>query len=472
VLNHDLGDYPEARVSAFLKRLRQAGNSSDLRAEIRIVAVEVTSPESFWVPAYAEVTIVRPGDLPVGLSATFPRVRALHEVLAVPDFVARFEAARSGDPFDCCGVKLVDHGLSRIGSVQAFSSSNEWSTRPCLVAQGMEVSTPSSPRPLAAPQSPYFDNIGELIRAVNTLPTYYGERDTRNRRFSIIINDYRANFVGYHQDEGKLVIDAAGDELAEARFVGRIVMLNGGLHQVDEPANAEQTVNLMETANHASFSLMASDGEVLDVLQFHLPLPLPLPLTASGSGGENRMLEFVRSLLLMGENASVEFKPWMDLSGEKFEKTLHSVVAMANGNGGDVVVGVDDHGDPAWSMKILGYYISLAKQKLQSKGDVKEGRESETGSEGPPEDFKLRAAEIYARALRDEIQKNINVSPVISVEVVSIDRGIVILMRIEPGPIRPYQDKRTHRTLIRSNATNRSPTAAEIRELCTPRPAR
>jgi hypothetical protein len=468
VLNHDLGLDPQSRLSAFLDRLRQvATNNPDLRTEIRIVAVESSKAPARWYAAYGEIAIARPGDLLEGCCLTYPRVRALYEAISVQDFLTRFDVARSGAPFQCCGIQFEEHGLDRTDWwISAFPSFNEWSRRPCLVAKGQQVSSPNAPRPLVGPENPYFDSIGELIQAVQTLPVFHGGRDDRNDRFSVILNDYRGNFVGYRQDEDRLVIEAAGDNLEESRFVGRIAVLDG-LHQVNQPASTEQAIELPEWARNGSFSLMAPDGEILDYLQ------IPLPLSISPRKDESRS-DFVHSLLLGGENAVAEFKPWMDLTGEKFDRALESVVAMANGNGGHVVIGVDDHGDPAWVPKILGKFMDVANKKRKNDGNRESvpELESELGAEvSRDEELRSRAADLYARALRDQIQKNISVSPVISFEIVNLDRDVVALLWVEPGQHRPYQDKRSNRTFVRSNATNRSPTPAETHELCMPRGA-
>jgi hypothetical protein len=451
----DLGSDAESRFEKFLARLREAAEEH-LRVEARVVAVQVDGALDAWVPAYGEIAVVRAGDVAKGPSRAYRRVRAVYEVMTISDFLTRFVSARGGGPFECGGLRFATHGMNQSWYVGAYASWSEWSINPCIVATAQEQQVPPVPEPLAAPNAPYHHNISELIESVRTLPDTgrYGERG--RRRFSIILNDYRARFTGYRQEDDRLLLELRGDQLDCVRLVGRILCTNG-MTQVTHPAQSEVEITVSETAAHGSFSLLAEDGEILDVAELQLPASVPGPPLHESTA------EFVRKILRAGEHALAEFKPWMDLTGEKFDKALHTVVAMANGQGGHLVIGVDDHGDPAWAAKILGKYLSQATQKRRARAGA------DHNSSNSPEDPRPRAVEIYGRELRDAIQRNINFSPEIGLQIVSLDGDLVLLLRIDPGHQRPYQDKRSNRTFIRSNATNRSPTAVETHELCQPR---
>lgn len=134
------------------------------------------------------------------------------------------------------------------------------------------------------------------------------------------------------------------------------------------------------------------------------------------------------AIIASGEGETVEFKPFIEGTGEKLNEVIETVVALANSRGGRVFVGVDNSGSP-------------------------QGRQQLTRCLKGPEEKCIEAErELLLRALRDFIKP----VPRHSIELHEIHGEPVFIIAVDAGDEGPYS---THENdiRIRKGSTNRRP---------------
>lgn len=437
------GDRMTTEFDQLLSALRMHSRVPGVTAYLRAVVVHDVTKSDALSLAYAEVNVARDGDCVLGPSLDYGRVRTRSEALAVSELISRLESAASRASFRCGELEVVRHDLDQRWWVNSHYSSSRRCPWPCVEGSSSEIQLVLPIEPLFAPNAPYFDGTRELIESFATTPSY--EQTRSDRRMTIVIWDYRAGFeLPFEVQASSLVCSVRGDDLSRIRIRGRTRSTQ--IDQIDMPAEARNVIPLDPDAADISLVLVDADGETLDYKR--------LSLLAAGSMVRSSEEDYARELLLGGETATVEFKCWIDPTGNKIHEVLETVIAMANGRGGTVIVGVDNHGTPEWDGRVHKW--------MRSKRDSSDVETAHLPSNE-------RAVTRYGRRLRDEVQQFINHAVTMQVGVVLIDGIHVLLLLVEPGDERPYQDRRNCLTWVRTNATNRHPNAEETRALGQPR---
>lgn len=449
----DLGKNQEENLVTFRKQLDVEAERGDMRAFIRLVVAEAASGPPDWHLVYGEVQVMKEAEGKLGPRHSYEGFRSLAESVGVADFAKRFDAARAKEPFVCDGVEVAVHGLHEGWWTDAQSSRNSFGAEPCLVTKSTSTGSPRLPGMLVSPGSPFFHGYRELLAVVATVEGDLSGRDLLYR-MQIAIHDYRARFVDFAQPSPTSIsVTMAGDMLEKATLRGRFATPTG-YEDIDVTAKPVVELPLPDDPIDLSVVLVC-DGEVLDSRSFGLPAMRPQATEAA------ELATATRKLLADGETARVEFKPWMKMPGdEKFREILRTVTGMANMLGGDLIIGVNDYGVPHWNGSLLAPWQLAAKQ---ARGG---------GANDDPANERLdreTAVEAYARKLRDQIRSVIEPHLELPFDVVRLDNDVVLVLRVPPGPVRPYVDRRDNSYCIRKNATNRPPTPDEIRVLVQPR---
>jgi hypothetical protein len=391
---------------------------------------------------HAHVRPLAPGDEDARRRQSFryPTAWFEREVISIPEFLARVDAARLGQTaqrrasereLGNLRVGALEAPLSTDGDTAAFSATGfsrmaklpSWSWRVRLISYG-----PMVPLVSYSGEAPYFDTRLEFIQEWGGME-WIPEGDTHVGCCNIVVSDPRGVILGVEQQEGDAgaKVRLMGRGLSSLRLQARWTSVHSA-GTLSGMGAEEVALPPIEGPAHLSVALVAENDELVDVADFSV-VPVPsLP----------EVLEVIRR----GETSLVEFKEWMKIGDSKIHKLERCVVAMANGGDvGTILVGVDDYGEIKWDGWIYGF---SSKKEFASQFERR-----------------LDAVERYGKRLRDELLTKISPAPVIEVSAVGAEPDVVLKMSVFPSP--EWVHDREERIWIRRNASVRPPNNTEIR---------
>ncbi len=429
-------------------------------ASIRVVAIGGGSGPLTLL--YGEL-VVAP-DATVGPYLDFGRMVVVSELLPVPDLVERLRDAFAGGRFRCGSIEVDVTLHVRSWSFARYASDRNFSRWPCVVAEGRGQPSDGWVGPFAANvdgQTLYFRDGFDIVRYITTFPEFYGDRDARVWSISVVIEDHRARVAQLDRREDRLAVHLEGHSLDGLVFAGQLTSNDGVTHPFSVPARPEVELELPPGHVSIGMGIVGANAEILDDRNSYLPAPIPFVPEAEQTI-ELTLVDRVEQLRNDGEHAQCEYKPWVEPSraSPKLREVAKTAVAMANGSGGAILIGVADDGSvTAPEGRIMGPF----HRRAVDDGD--------NPTDEPPDSATLQrdAVRAYGRRLRDELQQIVEPSVPLVVEVVTLDAGPVLLFEVGPGTMPPYMIADSKDVYIRRNATNRKPTREELRMLHEPR---
>ena len=422
-------------------------------AYLRVVAC--MNETDSWRLVYGE-TVIAPDGI-VGTSRDLDRVQVAAERLSLSDFITRVQSATKSRRLMCgrleVGIENVFDGWSFKRQPSHQNNSSRW---PCLIAEGTKKNIAHTPFPLVAKDDEemrYYEDVYDLIQDITTFPKFHGSRDARVGTFTVLIEDRRARIIRPFRENNELVMKLDGYLPGGLVVAGKLTTKGHAPERFSHPVEAEIRLPLSDEATSVDFAIVTEAGNLVDCGGgFVSALPPSVDGDEDGIEPVN-LAEQVNALLLDGECATCEFKPWVDskLSNPKFKEITRTVVAMANTDGGHIVVGVDDSGDVKLpDGKVLGRFRGQASAKV--------------GEAATEDERDLEAIRLYGTKIRDEIQKGVNPSVELQLRPVTLEHGSILLVFIDRGSS-CHEVAESHEVLVRSNATNRRPTLEERRRL-------
>ena len=285
-----------------------------------------------------------------------------------------------------------------------------------------------------------------LVRGAARIKVFHGFGDGRIGTINFVILRSAGRIRSVTPDaQGALSVVVEGSSLAGVQVVGRFISPHGQ-QQFREPVLEGAELRLIPTATPiaATVALVASNGDLLDLARVDLQ-----GIVVSPGIDE----EWLRAAAAAGESGVIEFKPYVNLSGDKkWEEVLQTCVAFANSSGGVMFIGLDDQGEANFGG---------AEQRI-----VRAHGAAPSVAGGQPETAALdQLVTSYAARLRDRIQQFVNRSIDMSTSILTIGIAPVVVLRVDQGNARPYMDTRDNSIWVRANATTRRPTEDELRML-------
>jgi hypothetical protein len=442
-----------------MQQIEEAITGESISAYHRFVMVR--GREEKWVLGFGRIDLCRESDVEEGPRYEYLNAKTLASKMSGREFLRQFRYLFSGEqPYLVDGVRIDP--VSGRWELREHRSDryNDYALWPCLHAE-LQVShhaIDSVSGPFASARGfPYFDNAYELVNSISQFRTFHFGRDSRRQNLHLILWKYRGRFSSFSFQDGSLQINVEGQFIDQLQVSGRIAGF-GWEHPFNCPARNQLSLSIRDQPRRIEAALVAKNDEIVDLIRDEFSI--------LGQNNESQPIaEIVDRCLHQGENVAVEYKPFVNLSkdGEgKREEIIRTALAMANTQGGHILLGVDDQGIPnflrqgipdpnAWKA-IVGYSEKKEQQGIAFK--MPDGREE-------IEEKVLR----HGVQLRDFIQKRSNRSLLISVDIYFKESSPILVLRIEPGEDKPYMDVRDHSVWFRANATNRRPTEAELESL-------
>jgi len=460
-LDLHINDHLHSRTDShdlLLEALDRVDNQSI--ASIRVVAIARESGP--WSLLYGEV-VVAPEATP-GPHLELGRMTAVSECLRVPDFATRLRDTFASGRFPCGSVEVDVAQVFQQWSFARYASDRNFSRWPCVVAEGVRSAGSGWGGPFAAVsdgRALFFRDGFDVIAHVTSFPVFRYDSDSRVWTMSVIIEDHRARLVQVERQGEQLGVHVEGHSLDGLVLAGRLGNGTDSSISFSVPIESEVRLELPMGPVAINMGIVARESEILDYRSGHLPAPPPVvpdikqPL-------ELALVDRVEVLLVTGENAQCEYKPWVEpaRSSPKLREIVKTAIAMANGDGGSIIIGVADDGSVnGLDGKILGPFVRpQADEQAEPSGESLDRSTRQ-----------LESVRAYGRKLRDEVQQIVEPSLELDLEAVMLDAGSILLVEVRSGTNPPYMIADSREVYVRRNATNRRPTREELRQLHTAR---
>lgn len=288
---------------------------------------------------------------------------------------------------------------------------NEWPTN--YYVFNIDDNSRANPpgEPLVSTHYPHFPDALSAIK-------YYSGIDVRNYSSSIFffLPNYQLKIdkftVGSKHLDLKITINAVTqEELTGKLYYEKEELVKAEDFHID---GNPKRIDIDFIPDMISIYLLKNDGEILDFRRSYLKWP---------SSSKDVVVEVKESdvleMIKQGENQRVEFKRELNKETERFAM---AAVAFANGEGGAILFGVDDHAN-----------IEGVKEKIE---------------------------ESITKSLRSRCEPSIEPD----MQTVTIEDKEIVVVRINEGKNKPYtlRDKGVY---IRSGSTNRIANRMELDEL-------
>ena len=226
---------------------------------------------------------------------------------------------------------------------------NEWPTNHYIFNIDSEVRGHSSGNPLVSNRYPHFPNVESAIK-------YYNDIDIAHYSGSIFLflPNYQLKIdkisMGSEYLDLKLILnDIKQEELIGKLYCEKEERIKTEDFSIDENP---KRIHLSFIPDIMSIYVLKNDGEILDFRRIYLSWP--------SSPSKDVVIDVkeadVLTMIKQGENQNIEFKK--ELNNRDKEEFIESVVAFANGEGGAILIGVDDKSN------IIGFYPDKIEEQM------------------------------------------------------------------------------------------------------------
>ncbi|QSQ23473.1 ATP-binding protein [Pyxidicoccus parkwayensis] len=424
----------------------QAVEDAQVTAHLCFALVRDSSGQ--WIPGFGRIDLCREDDLQALPQYSYPNLRVISARMPGQDFLNQLRSSLLGS--SKLKIDDLEFSLPVKGNWDArrYHSDNDYTPWPCvfvtLSSGGHAIDAASGPF-VSAREQPYFSDAYEIIHSISRFRTFHFHRDGRRNDIHFVIWNYRGRISSLNYRDNELHIGVDGSNRKDLQVVGRVSGENWQT-ELRYEAREQHSIRLHGQPESVELALVSPTDEIVDLVKKELVLMPAEDRPAS-------LDEFVDECLQQGECATIEYKPFILLStGPKREELIETILAMANAKGGNILVGVDDHGTPNFSANDLNIIQGRDKKDPQSTAvPITERRE-----------WLEKQILNYGSKLRDLAQTNANRSIPIQLRVHFKENSPILIVTIPPTDEKPYMDKRDNSIWYRSNATNRHPSEHEL----------
>lgn len=226
---------------------------------------------------------------------------------------------------------------------------NEWPTHHYIFKIDSEVIGYPSGNPLVSTRYPHFPNSESAIK-------YYNDIDLISHSGSIFLflPNYQLKIdklsMGSEYLDLKLILnDIKQEELIGKLYCEKERRIKTEDFYIDENP---KRIHLDFIPDIMSIYVLKNDGDILDFRRIYLSWPSSPSKDVIINLKENDILTMIKQ----GENQHIEFKK--ELNNKYKGEFIESVVAFANGEGGAILLGVDD------KSKIVGFSTDKIEEQI------------------------------------------------------------------------------------------------------------
>ncbi len=210
---------------------------------------------------------------------------------------------------------------------------NEWPTHHYIFKIDNEIIGYPSGNPLVSTRYPHFPNSESAIK-------YYNDIDLISHSGSIFLflPNYQLKIDKLSMGSEYLDLKLILNDIKQEELIGKLYCEKEGLIKTEDFSIDEnpKRIHLSFIPDIMSIYVLKNDGEILDFRRIHLSWP--------SSPSKDVVIDVkeadVLTMIKQGENQHIEFKK--ELNNKYKGEFIESVVAFANGEGGAILLGVDD----------------------------------------------------------------------------------------------------------------------------------
>ena len=210
---------------------------------------------------------------------------------------------------------------------------NEWPTHHYIFKIDSEVIGYPSGNPLVSTRYPHFPNSESAIK-------YYNDIDLISHSGSIFLflPNYQLKIDKLSMGSEYLDLKLILNDIKQEELIGKLYCEKEELIKTEDFSIDEnpKRIHLSFIPDIMSIYVLKNDGEILDFRRIYLSWP--------SSPSKDVVIDVkeadVLTMIKQGENQHIEFKK--ELNNKYKGEFIESVVAFANGEGGAILLGVDD----------------------------------------------------------------------------------------------------------------------------------
>lgn len=298
---------------------------------------------------------------------------------------------------------------------------------------------------------PYYPDLTAAIRGWTELADY-SESHSYSGKLLLFVPECRA-YINKLDRSGEILrlgISRLSSDITDLRIKGaywpRLPDTQYERIDVDVPAANSVELPISKDSSRLELFLIGPNDTLYD---YHREGRWPTEGIASVLAADRALSsneKIVEQAIRSGEGVNVEFKPYLDVTHKKTDELIRTVIAFANTQGGNVLIGVDD------DCQVIGIEQELVKRYRDTTRDL---------------------AECASRYLGEVLQLiKSRVVPTVDVELatVFVADHRVLLVKVAAGDDRPYREARNEHFYVRRGASNVHPNNEELRGLVPPSP--
>ena len=226
---------------------------------------------------------------------------------------------------------------------------NEWPTHHYIFKIDNEIIGYPSGNPLVSTRYPHFPNSESAIK-------YYNDIDLISHSGSIFLflPNYQLKIDKLSMGSEYLDLKLILNDIKQEELIGKLYCEKEGRIKTEDFSIDEnpKRIHLDFIPDIMSIYVLKNDGDILDFRRIYLSWP--------SSPSKDVVIDVkeadVLTMIKQGENQHIEFKK--ELNNKYKGEFIESVVAFANGEGGAILLGVDD------KSKIVGFSTDKIEEQI------------------------------------------------------------------------------------------------------------
>lgn len=226
---------------------------------------------------------------------------------------------------------------------------NEWPTNHYIFSIDSETRGYPSSNPLVSTRYPHFPNAESAIK-------YYNDIDLSYHPGSIFLflPNYQLKIDKLSIGSEYLDLNFIFNDIKQEELIGKLYCEKEELIKIEDFSIDEnpKRIHLSFIPDIMSIYVLKNNGEILDFRRIYLSWP--------SSPSKDVVIDVkeadVLAMIKQGENQHIEFKKELDKKYK--DEFIESVVAFANGEGGAILIGVDDKSN------IIGFYPDKIEEHI------------------------------------------------------------------------------------------------------------
>jgi len=293
--------------------------------------------------------------------------------------------------------------------------------------------------PILAHDKPFYVNGYDAIIQWLQMNDFHGERDSRIGTISLFLPECRAYFdtLFYEEKKKELIITVKKNVADLNLFLKGAYFSPYGFKTIDLRVESEY-VNLSLSHEEAlnldelKLFLIDDNDNIFDYHEEGRYLKKDVPSAFKLLRKETQD-NIIKQAIAIGENDTIEFKPFIGRDSKKIEEIIESVIAFANTKGGNIFIGISKYATPEGVEKDIAKIAAKQSKKIDT------------------------ALQEYMGFLRMKISDGLNKVPQYRIGHTEIMDHRFIMIEVPEGGQKPYAHRLSKNIFVRHGASNVKP---------------